>query len=716
MSGPNLRENVIGQPLNRVEGRAKVTGSAKYAADYHFKNIAYGVVVPSAITRGRILEINSKIAERAPGVLTVMSHLNAPDVPGYGHNPMSAIPIFAGKEFKPFLDDRIHFNSQPIALVIAATLEEARYAAWLVKIKYQEEKHHTNIHDQLTEAITPDKPADYTRGQADAWKNAPVNIEQEYQTPLQVHNPMEPHATTAYWDNDKLYIYNKSQGVKTTRQQFAKYFNLKEENVKVYSPFVGGAFGSSSRMWPQEMAAVMGAKKVGRPVTVALERTQVFNMVGYRPYSIQKYAIGADADGTLAGISHEAYGSTSQYEQFTERILEPTKSMYNCANVHTTYKLVQLDMSTPCPTRGPGETSGSFAMESAMDELAYALHMDPLDLRLKNFSAIDQLNNRPWSSNYLKECYETGGAKFGWDKRNPVPRSMQNGKMLVGMGMSAGIYKAERAPASASIKMLTNGKVLIRCSVADTGPGSVTIMTQIAADALGVPANEVQIEWADAGFPFAPPQYGSHTTASTGSAVHDASLALKQKFAVLAQKEDLNATINYTDILKQHQLSELEATVESKPGPENEKYSGKSFSAHFVEVQVHPFTGEVKVTRVVSAIDAGRIMNYKTARSQVLGAVTWGIGIALLEQGIVDHRYGRYVNNNLADYLVPVNADVPNIEVYFINKHDPVIDPMGAKGLGEIGIIGFTAAVANAVYHATGKRIRTLPITPDKLV
>jgi xanthine dehydrogenase YagR molybdenum-binding subunit len=646
-----------------------------------------------------------------------MSHLNAPNVPGYGHNPMSAIPIFSGKEFKPFLDNRIHFNSQPVALVIANTLEQAQYAASMVKIKYQADKHHTNIHDQLSEAITPDKPSDYTRGEADAWKSAPVRVEQEYQTPLQVHNPMEPHATTAYWEgNDKLFIYNKSQGVKTTRQQFAKYFNLKEENVKVYSPFVGGAFGSSSRMWPQEMAAVMGAKKVGRPVKVALERIQVFNMVGYRPYSIQKYAIGANRDGTLVGISHEAFGSTSQYEQFTERILEPTKSMYNCANVDTNYKLVPLDMSTPCPTRGPGETSGSFAMESAMDELAYALKIDPLALRLKNFAGTDPLNNLPWSSNYLKECYETGATKFGWHKRNPVPRSMRNGQMLTGMGMSTGIYKAERAPASASVKMLANGKVLIRCSVADTGPGSVTIMTQIAADALGIPAGQVQIEWADADFPFAPPQYGSHTTASTGSAVYDASLALKQKFVALAQIQTPNANVEYINILKQHQLPELEATIESKPGPEKEKYSGKSFSVHFVEVRVHPFTGEVKVTRVVSAIDSGRVMNHKTARSQVLGAITWGIGIALMEEGIVDHRYGRYVNNNLADYHVPVNADMPAIEVHFIDKADPVVDPMGAKGLGEIGLIGFTAAVTNAVYHATGKRIRRLPITPDKLI
>lgn len=717
MDNSNVFEKAIGQPVSRVDGLAKVTGQARYAADYHFDRLAYGVMVTSAITKGHIGDIDSKAAEHAPGVLAVMSHLNAPDVPGYGHNPMSAIPIFAGKEFKPFLDNQVHFNIQPVALVIAETLEEAHYAASLVNVKYIKEEHHTNIDANIAKAVTPEKPSDYSRGEPGAWKNAEVKIAQEYKTSLQVHNPMEPHATTAYWQgDDKLFIYNKSQGVKTTRQQFAKYFNLEEENIKVYSPFVGGAFGSSSRMWPQEMAAVMGAKKVGRPVKVALERWQVFNMVGYRPYSIQKIAIGADKDGALTGISHEALGSTSQYEQFTERILDMTKSMYKCPNMLATYKLVPLDVSTPCPTRGPGETSGSFAIESGMDELAWALKMDPLELRIKNFAETDPFNEKPWSSNYLKECYQTAAEKFDWKKRNPVPRSMRNGEMLVGMGMSAGIYKAERAPAAASVKMRRDGTATIQCSVADTGPGSATIMTQIAADALGIPANRVSIEWGNADFPTAPPQYGSHTTISTGSAVHDAATALRQKFIGLARLQQEGQPVDYPAILKQHNLPELEATAESKPNSENEKYSGKSFSVHFVEVHVHPLTGEVKVTRVVSAIDPGRVINHKTARSQMLGAMTWGIGIALMEEGLVDHRYGRYINNNLADYHVPVHADVPAIDVHFIDKDDPVIDAMGAKGLGEVCLVGFTAAIANAVYHATGKRIRELPITPDKLI
>ena len=711
-----MPQNAIGRPLNRVEGWAKVTGNAHYAAEYALKDVVYGVLVTSTIARGRILQIDSREAGKLPGVLAVISHLNAPRVPGYDKNPSSATSV-SGKEFRLFQHDQIFFNMQPVAMVIAGTLEQARHAALFVSIKYSRDDHQTDIHRNIAGAVTPGKPSDYSRGDAGAWDKAEVKMEQEYQTSLQVHNPMEPHTATAYWEgDDKLFIFNKTQAVKTTRQHFAECFELEPGNVHVFAPYVGGAFGSASKMWPHEMAAVMGAKKVGRPVKVALERKQVFNMVGYRPYSVQKYAIGASMDGKITAIRHQAYGSTSRYEQFSERIVEPTKSMYNCANVQTNYKLVPLDVSTPCPARGPGETSGSFAMESAVDELAYALKMDPLELRLRNFAQTDLNNNLPWSSNYLKECYRIGAERFGWSRRNQVPGSMTNGDLLTGMGMSAGIYKAERVPASAGITFFADGRVLIHSSVADTGPGSATIMTQIAADALGIDVNLVSIEWADSGFPFAPSQSGSHTTASTGSAVHDAAKALQKKFADLEPHAAASAALPYKDILQKHGLQQLEAVADSKPGDEAKQYSGKSFCANFVEVAVHAMTGEVRVTRVVSVIDNGKVVNHKTARSQVLGSIVWGIGIALMEAGLVDHRYGRYINNNLADYHVPVHADMPVIDVHFIDQPDLHINPMGAKGLGEIGLIGFTAAVANAVYHATGKRIRQLPITVDQML
>jgi xanthine dehydrogenase YagR molybdenum-binding subunit len=707
----------IGQPANRVEGRAKVTGAARYAADYPFDNLAYGVLVTSAITKGRISAIDTSAADKIPGVISILSHLNCPEVPGRDENPSSKIPIFSGSEFKPFQDNRVYFNLQPIALVIAESFEAARAAATLVKISYEQEEHDTAFENNLKSAITPDKPSDYSRGQAYMLEHSPVIVNEIYRTSIQVQNPLEPHAATAYWEgDDKLYIFNKTQSVKTTQQQFAQYFKLKPENVKVIAPFVGGAFGSASRMWPHEIAAVLGARQTNRPVKVVAAREQVFNMVGYRPYSLQKYCVGASADGTLITIGHEAYGSTSRYEQFMERILDPTKSMYNCANVQTRYQLVPLDLSTPCPARGPGETSGSFAMESAMDELAYSLNMDPLQLRLKNLPEIDLANNKPWSSNHLRECLETGAKKFGWERRNPQPGSMHNGNLRIGMGMSGGIYKAERTSAFCSIKVVADGTVLIRSSVADTGPGSATVLTQIAADALGVDHKQVSIEWGNSEYPFAPPQYGSHTTASVGSAVYDAAVSLRSKFMGMATLDGDSLLINYCEILKERGLPELETTIESKPGPESEKYSSKSFCANFVEVRVDEQTGEIRVKKVVSVVDSGKIMNYKTARSQVLGSVVWGIGIALMEEGIIDDRYGRYVNNNLEDYLLPVNADIPDIEVHFIDKDDPVISPTGAKGLGEIALIGLTAAIANAVCHATGKRMRKLPITLDQMI
>lgn len=731
----------IGDALSRVDGPMKVTGKAKYAVEYEVPGVTYGVLVTSTIAKGRIKSIDTAAAEKSPGVLAIISHLNSPKVPGYSAGTDNHGSRVYGQEFRVFYNDQVLFNHQPVALAVADTFERANYAASLVKVEYEKDRHITNPDENIDNAIKPERTDDYSRGLAGAYKQAEVKIEQEYQTPIQVHNTMETHSVTVVWEgDDKVTVYNKTQAVKIAQKDIMKAFDLKEENVKVISPFVGGAFGSSSRVWPHEMAALLGAKKTGKPLKLTLKRDQVFNMVGYRPRSKQKIGLGATTDGKLTGTTHEAFGSTSTYEQFTERIIDPTKSAYACANLDTTYKLVPLDMSTPCWTRGPGETSGSFALESAMDELAYALNLDPLALRLKNYAETDPENNKPWSSKYLRECYEQGSNRFGWNKRNPVPGSMKKNGMLVGMGMSSGIYKSDRSPASASATLKADGLVVVRTSVADVGPGSATIMTQIAAEVLDIDVARVRFEWGNSSFPEAPGQFGSHTTASTGSAIYEVCTALKTRLQELAvgkpgtkleknQPSDLIAEngsvklvkdqsvkLSYTDILKQQNLPELEVTKESKGGPEKEKFSGKSFCANFVEVHVNPATGMVHVNKVVSVVDAGTIINQKTARSQVIGSVVWGIGLALMEEGVIDHRYGRYVNNDLANYHVPVNADVPEIDVVFINKRDSIIDPMGAKGIGEIPLVGFTAAVANAVYHATGKRIRELPITPDKLI
>jgi xanthine dehydrogenase YagR molybdenum-binding subunit len=686
----------IGQSHRRVDGRLKVTGQARYAAEHAVPGCVHGVLVTSTIAAGRITHLDTQAATQAPGVLAIVSHLNSPRVPSYDHpQPDERVE---GQQLRVFFDAEIHYNNQPVALAIASTLEQAQYAASLVRVAYEQVVHQTDITQSLGRSYTPRRSENYTRGQPQAYQAAPVQIAHEYQTPLQVHNPMEMHAAIAEWQGNQLTVWNKTQAPTLAQKDLMKLWNLPKESVRVHSPFVGGAFGGASRIWPPEMAAILGAKVVGRPVKVLNERANEFNMVGYRPRSVQRVALGAQADGTLVGVSHEAFGATSRYEQFTERTLHPTKSGYRCPNAELTYHLVPLDLSTPCWTRGPGETTGSFALESAMDELAYALQLDPLALRLKNFADLDPNGDRPWSTNYLRECYARGAEKFGWAKRKPAPAATRDGDWLVGQGMAMGIYKAVRAKASARARLLPDGTLLVQSATADVGPGTATIMTQIAADAFGTTPEKVRFELGDAAFPPAPGQFGSHTVASVGAAVYEACTALRQQVA-------------------QNPAAPAEVVREAPEVPEKGEKSSKSFGASFVEVRVHAHTGEVRVSRVVSAIDAGRIMNPQTARSQVYGAITWGLGLALMEDAVLDHRHGRITNHDLANYHVPVNADIPPaIDVLFIDQPDTYLDPMGAKGLGEIGIVGFCAAIANAVFHATGKRVRELPITPDKLL
>jgi xanthine dehydrogenase YagR molybdenum-binding subunit len=696
-----MQTPAIGQPLRRIDGYQKVTGQARYAAEHPVAGCVHGVLVTSAIAVGRITHLDTSAAAQAPGVLAIVSHLNAPKVPGYV-NPQPDARV-VGQQLRVFFDDKIYFSNQPVALAIAATLEQAQYAASLVRIDYEHTAPQTDIEKNLTKSIKPQKAEDYTRGQPQAYQTAPVQVAHEYQTPLQVHNPMEMHAAIAEWRGNQLTVWNKTQAPTLARQDLMKLWALPQESVQVHSPFVGGAFGGASRIWPPEMAAIIGAKVVGRPVKVLNEREKEFSMVGYRPRSVQRVALGAQADGTLVGVSHEAFGATSRYEEFTERTLHPTKSGYRCPNARLVYHLVPLDLSTPCWARGPGETTGSFALESAMDELAYALKMDPLALRLKNFADVDPNGDRPWSSNYLRECYAQGAEKFGWNQRKPTPAATHAGDWLVGQGMAMGIYHASRTKASAHARLLPDGTLVVQSATADVGPGTGTIMTQIAADAFGTSPEKVRFELGDSAFPPAPGQFGSHTVASVGAAVYEACTALRAQLAGGPAADTARPP--------------AEVTHEAPEVPDKGPRSGQSFAAHFVEVRVHAHTGEVRVTRVVSAIDAGRIMNPKTAQSQVYGAITWGLGLALMEEAVLDHRFGRITNHDLANYHVPVNADIPpDISVIFMDKPDTYLDPMGAKGLGEIGIVGFSAAIANAVFHATGKRVRELPITPDKLV
>lgn len=736
-------EGQQGESLDRVDGRQKVTGAAKYSADHIIPGLTYGVLVESTIAKGYIKNIDTKKAERAPGVLAVIYHGNAPKIPGYetGGNP--AKPPTGGEPFRVFQNAQIYFAGQPIAIVIADTYERAIYAVTLVKTEYNKDEHRTNVEANKDKAVLPKGPryADYVRGEADAYQNAAIKIEAEYTIPVEVHNPMELHATTAFWDGeDKVTVYDKTQGVKSTQRSIMDAFKLKEQNVQVHTDFVGGGFGSGLRTWPHVIAAVLAAKKINKPVKLVLTRPQMFTMVGYRPYSWQKIGLGATADGKLTALTHEAISETSTYEEFTDRTVDISKVMYACPNVNTRYKIIALDKSTPTWMRGPGEATGAFALECAMDELSYALQLDPLELRIRNHADVDPVRNLPWSSKYLKECYQKGAEAIGWSKRNPKPNSMREGEWQLGYGMGAGNFNANRGRATVKAILLADGSLVLQSAVSDSGPGTATTMTGIATETFGLPPNKITVELGDSSLPPGPTQGGSTTTSTLGSAVHDVCVALQQKMAELVTtkegsvlkdvkpedlvfakgfivlKTDASKRVAYADVLKQRNLSKLEVTKDSQAGDERNKYSIYSFAVHFVQVLVHPSTGVVRIKKVVTVADAGKIINRKTAGSQLMGGVVSGTGMALMEDAVFDHRFGRCVNNNLADYHVPVSADVPHIEALFIDKPDPVINPIGSKGLGEIANVGFAAAVANAVYHATGKRIRALPITPDKLL
>ncbi|MDP4149897.1 MAG: xanthine dehydrogenase family protein molybdopterin-binding subunit [Bacteroidota bacterium] len=710
-----MKKDKIGDPLSRIDGRLKVTGGAKYSGEYKLPGLTYGVLVSATIPCGTVSSMDIQAAGKAPGVLAVITPFNAPKVPGY--QPGAARPV---RGLKLFNDDKVYFNGQPIALVVAETFERATYAASLVKATYKAEPFETDFHKNFDKGVIPNEGRykDYVRGEADAYKKAPVVVEQDYMLPSEMHNPMELHVTTAFWDgDDKVTLYTKSQGVIGSQRSIANAFGLEVANVQINSRFVGGAFGSSLRTWPHEVAAVQAARLVKRPVKLTLTREQMFTLVGYRPLTIQRIGLGATTDGKLMGITHESHSQTAVYEEFTENAVNVSRFLYASPNANTRYKVVPLNVGVPTPMRGPGEATGSFALESALDELSYKLNIDPIELRLKNYTDMDPERNLPWSSKFLKECYQLGAERIGWEKRPTKPGMQRDGDWMVGYGLGCGAFGAYRSKTQVRIKLTPDGSVNIQTATSDIGPGTGTAMTLIAADILGIPAERISFELGNSAFPVAPTQGGSQTVSSVGSAVHDVCIALKQKLNTLAGlPADNTAEIEYATILQRLNLPSLELTQESQSGEEARKYSMYSFSAHFAQVHVHSLTGIVRVKRLVAVVDGGKIVNHKTASSQMIGGAVGGIGMALTEEAIFDDRFGRYVNGNLADYHVPVNADAPDIEAIFIDKPDPIINPIGTKGLGEISLIGVAAAVANAVFNATGKRIRDLPITPDKVL
>jgi len=728
----------LGKPTSRIDGRAKVTGTARYAAEYDVPGLAHGFVITSAIAKGRIKRIDAADALSVAGVLDVFTHEHRPKMASADEAYTDEVAP-PGSPFRPLYDDRILFNGQPLALVVAEEPEIARFAASLVRVEYEPEAHVTDFDAERTSKQDGSSPSHARGNSAQAFEQAPVRTKIEYRMPVEHHNPMEMFAATAVWEGeDRITVFDKTQGPQNCRNYVANVFEMQRDKVRVLSPYVGGGFGSGLRPQYELPLAVLAARALKRSVRVALTRQQMFTL-GYRSGNVQELELGAEPNGRLVSFRHRFVGMTSQFEDFQRDYVNWSSLLYRCANSELRQSIVKLDQNTPCDMRAPGGAEGMFAIECAMDELADAANVDPLELRLRNYSDKDQLENRPYSSKKLRECYRQGADKFGWSGRNPQPRSMRDGNELLGWGMATGIWEAMQQKASAKAVLTANGSVEIASATADIGPGTYTMMAQLGAELLGVPLENVTVKLGDSALPDAPVEGGSFTTASVGSAIHAACRAVQEELLRLAQKmagsplagakrddvlfadgkirhkDDDSREASVAGAMRAGNVERIEKEATAEPNQDG-KFSHFAHSAVFVEVRVDEQLGVIRVTRVVNAVAAGRILNPKIAGSQILGAVVGGIGMALHEETATDHRFGRFMTHNLADYHVPVNADVHAIDVIFVEEEDHEINPLGVKGVGEIGIVGTAAAVANAVFHATGKRVRDLPITLDKLM
>ena len=733
----------IGTATSRVDGRAKVTGTAKYAAEFNTAGLAHASVVSSTIPKGRIAHIDPSEALAVEGVIDVLTHQNRPPMASadsaYGDDVAPE-----GSPFRPLYDDRIWFSGQPIALVVAEEPEIARFAASLVRVEYDKEAHVTDVHRQRDKAIalelagSPFAPPRPRGTAARALAAAEVRHRGEYYVPIEHHNPMELFASTVIFETDgKLTIYDKTQGVQNVQRYVCSVFDMKPEQVRVMSPFVGGAFGSGLRPQYNVVLAALAARALKRSVRLVLTRQQMYGL-GYRPAMVQRIELGANAGGTLDAITHEAVTVTSRFENFYRQETGWSGLLYKSAHAKYAHKLARLDLATPCDMRAPSATTAAYALECAMDELAAALKLDPLELRLRCYSERDQHSDRPYSSKSLRDCYRQGAEAFGWDKRSPEPRSMRDGTDLVGWGMATGVWEALQVPIAVRIVLTANGHAEVSCATSDIGTGTYTIMAQVAADMLGLPLDNIIIKLGDSTLPQSPVEGGSWIAASvsngivtTADAVCEELLRLAQQMpnsplagatpdevgladGKLVSKRDASRAVSIADVMQHGAVDRIEQE-KSTTFENGGSHAHNTHSAIFAEVKVDEELGVIRVTRVVSAVAAGRILNTKTARSQIVGGVVWGIGMALHEETLIDRKFGRIMNANLAEYHVPVNADVHDIEVIFVDEPDDIVNPLGIKGLGEIGIVGVAAAIANAIYHATGKRVRDLPITLDKL-
>ncbi|EHN80368.1 molybdopterin [Streptomyces coelicoflavus ZG0656] len=727
---------IVGSPVARTDGRAKVTGAATYTADVQVRGALYGHLVLSTVANGRVTRISTQDAERSPGVVAVFTHENMPRLTV----PTSQLAAY-WKRTVPLQNADIHHSGQPLAYVVADTLEQAQHAASLVSVSYDTRTPRASLADAMDEAYVPppglEGPNEVIRGDVEAGlAQADVRIDVGYTTPMHHHNALEPSATTAVWDGDLLTVYETAQGIGATRLSLSEALgDLPVENVRVLSPFLGGGFGAKGPVWPHTLFTAAVSRRLKRPVKLVLSRAQAYTSNGHRPESHQRFRIGAKRDGTLTAIDHVTTSQVSRTEDLLFNTSEPTRMLYACPHVHVAHRAVKLHLPAPSNMRSP-EVVASHGLETALDELSYELGMDPIELRLRNHTSVNPDNGAAFGSKHLRECYRRGADGFGWSKRDPRPGSMRDGDTLVGWGMASAAHTAGGRPgAGARVVISADGRAAVQVATHDIGTGTYTVMSQVAADSLGVEFDDVDFDLGDTDFPYAFVSAASATVPGVGAAVNRACTTARRTVIdiavadthsplhrVPADRITVESGVLY-DTERPRRRDTVRAVVTRHGRPVEATTSpvatppGYSTGAVFAEVRVDPGLGQVRVTRMHGVFDAGRILNRRTLRSQAIGGAVWAVGFTLTEHTLVDHHLGRIVNPNLSGYLVPVNADVPEIHVGFVDKPDPVFEEaFGARGFGETPMTGMTAAIGNAVYHATGRRIRDLPLTQDRII
>jgi xanthine dehydrogenase YagR molybdenum-binding subunit len=747
----------VGRPMDRVDGVTKTTGAALFSAEYPYPDIAHAALVHAPIARGRIIGVDSAAALAARGVLAVITHENAPAMkPPPAASILNTATLASPVSVNYLNTDEVHWNGQPVAIVVADTLESAQHAASLVEVSYHEipstVDFATEQHNAVRQKNSMLSLGSASKGDAEtALAAATVSVDLRYTTPAHNHNALEAHATTAFWDGDRLTIHEGSQNVDWTRKLLASKFDVPAEGVRVIAPFVGGAFGGKSQVWPGTVLTVLAARVTGRPVRMMLTREGVYRTVGGRTPSTQRVALGADSDGAMTALIHTCVTQVGQVGGSPEQVTSQSRHLYDAANILIEQKQVPLDLLANTAMRAPGESIGTYALEATVDELAYKLGVDPIELRMRNEPAKNPIDGKKFSHRMLREAYALGAEKFGWSQRTPEPGSMRDGKWLVGMGVASAFHPAWQFSANVTVRISVDGGVLVRCGFHEMGMGGATAQGQIAADALGVPFESVRVEYGDTDLPIGPGAGGSMQTASVANSVLAACEKLKKSMLALAKKSSesplrgtkldelqarngglyhADAGETYLSILSRAGRPSVDAAVGSDTGIgavagqvrsmsklmlDSRRWMKAASGAQFCEVRVDSDTGEVRVSRWVGAFDVGKVINAKTAASQLRGGIVMGIGMALSEETLVDPRTGRIMNPSLAEYHVPVHADIPPIDIHYLDDPDPTM-PAGLLGVGEVGITGVAAAIANAVHHATGKRVRDLPITLDKLL